>query len=276
MRTDTAYVRPAGPRVVAIGDLHGDLSATRKALQIAGAIDAQDRWVGGKLVVVQTGDVLDRGDDDKAVFDLLQRLRTEASHEGGALISLSGNHEVMNVALDLRYVSTGGYEGFAGPEGRAAAFRPGGPYARQLAQWPVVVKVGSSVFVHGGILREHLAYGLDRINDEVAGYMRGERELPAIMQSEEAPIWTRRYSTDPGDCPQLAEVLRQLGAKRMIVGHTPQQGGISAACDGKVWRIDTGMSRFYGGDVQVLQLTGDTVQVLGDSFPTREQLHGPH
>ncbi len=39
----------AGPpvRVVAIGDLHGDLEAARSALRLAGAIDEQDQWIGG-------------------------------------------------------------------------------------------------------------------------------------------------------------------------------------------------------------------------------------
>lgn len=262
-RAPASFVRPPAERVVAIGDLHGDLAAARSALRLAGAIDDGDRWTGGKLVVVVTGDVLDRGDDDREVFDLLQRLRAEATGAGGALIALSGNHEIMNVANDLRYVSQGGYEDFEGPQGRQAAFRPGGPYARQLAQWPVVVQVGDSVFVHGGILLPHVAYGLDRINQEMAAWMLAERsEQPAIMLSDSAPVWTRLYSADPSaaDCAQLAQVLTALSAKRMVVGHTPQQQGISSACDDKVWRIDVGMSRFYGGTVQVLQLEGEAVQ----------------
>ncbi|MCA9658976.1 MAG: calcineurin, partial [Myxococcales bacterium] len=55
---------PGAKRIVALGDVHGDLEATRHALRIAGAIDGDDRWIGGDLVVVQTGDQLDRGDDE--------------------------------------------------------------------------------------------------------------------------------------------------------------------------------------------------------------------
>ena len=51
---------PSAQRIVAIGDLHRDLIATRTALRLAGAIDERDRWVGGTTVVVQTGDQLDR------------------------------------------------------------------------------------------------------------------------------------------------------------------------------------------------------------------------
>jgi hypothetical protein len=207
--------------------------------------------------------VLDRGDDDRAVLELLQQLRREASRAGGALITLSGNHEIMNVANDLRYVTEGSYESFGGPAARQAAFRPGGAFARELADWPVVAQVGDSVFVHGGILLEHVTYGLDRINREVSEWMLGERpELPAIMLSESAPVWTRLYSSEPSeaDCAQLAQVLAALSARRMVVGHTPQQRGITSACGEQVWRIDVGMSRFYGGTVQVLQLEGETVQ----------------
>src|SRR4051812_23194950 len=70
---DAAMRLPAPARLVAIGDLHGDLDATRRVLRLAGAIDASDRWIGGALVVVQTGDMLDRGDGERAIVDLFDR-----------------------------------------------------------------------------------------------------------------------------------------------------------------------------------------------------------
>jgi hypothetical protein len=250
--------------VVAIGDLHGDLAATRRALRLAGAIDDHDAWVGGKLVVVQTGDVLDRGDDDRAVLDFLERLRSEAERAGGHFIPMSGNHEVMNVARDFRYVTPGSFRSFGGTAGRAEAFAPGGSYARLLSGWPVVVKVGDTVFVHGGMLLKHALYGMERINAEVAAYMRGERPAPPeIVVSDDGPIWTRRYSSTPSDadCDELSAALMRLGATRMVVGHTPQSSGINAACGGRVWRIDVGMARAYGGPAQVLVLERDQVIV---------------
>src|SRR5688572_4242503 len=69
-----ALKRPAAKRVIAIGDLHGDLAATRSALKTAGVIDDKDAWIGKDTVVVQTGDVLDRGEDEQAILDLLFKL----------------------------------------------------------------------------------------------------------------------------------------------------------------------------------------------------------
>src|SRR5262245_14815915 len=141
---------PAPPRLVALGDLHGDLSGARAALRAAGAIDDGDRWIGGGLVVVQTGDVLDRGDDERALLDLIARLETEAHAAGGAFVLLLGNHELMNAAGDFRYVTPAGLHAFDGVAGtappgvpdeqrsRIAALGPGGSYARRLAQHAVV------------------------------------------------------------------------------------------------------------------------------------------
>ncbi len=266
-----ALSRPAVPRLIAIGDLHGDLDASRRALRLAGAIDEADSWIGGALTVVQTGDVLDRGDEDRAISELLARLSSEATAAGGELIVLSGNHELMNTMLTFDYVTPGGFTSFGGRAQRTEAYRPGGPLARELAEQPIVMQVGDNVFVHGGILSEHVRYGLDRLNDEIQAFMRGEVEsLPALAIASDGPLWTRLYSNVPGiaDCHELTVTLHELHAKRMVVGHTPQLVGITSACVGRVVRIDTGVSRFYlKGPVEVLEIEGDEVRVLRENGP---------
>ena len=273
--------RPAAERVVAIGDLHGDLDHARRVLRLAGAIDEGDRWIGGHLVVVQTGDQVDRGDDDRSLLDLLESLKTQATAAGGELIALLGNHEIMNAELDFRYVTPRSFEAFAlfdaadaslpegrvppSSRGRAAAFAPGGSYASVMSHHPLLAKVGDTVFVHGGILPKHVAYGLDRMNDEVDDWLaRKRKDPPAIVVAEDGPVWTRVYSDDDAtlDCPDLTRVLDALGAKRMVVGHTVQHAGVNAACGGNVWRIDVGLSRFYGGPIQALELRGGEPVVL--------------
>lgn len=258
------YSRPSPARLVAIGDLHGDLEATRAVLRLAGAIDAKDAWAGGALVLVQTGDEIDRGDADRAILDLFERLTVEAKAAGGEVLALVGNHEVMNAQQDYRYVTPAGREAF-GPEGRAAAFSPGGSYAKKLASRPVVVKVGDDVFVHGGVLPKHIAYGLDRANDETRDFFLGRGDAPRAVTQEDGLTWTRMYSAAPGpeECAVLDEALAKMGAKRMIVGHTVQRNGISPACGDKVFRIDTGMSKFYAGKIEALEIKAGVAKILG-------------
>jgi hypothetical protein len=288
-KTDTVSLsarlsRPAPDRLVGIGDLHGDLDHARRVLRLAGAIDDHDRWIGGRLVAVQTGDEIDRGDDDRAIVDLVEGLKKQATASGGEMIALLGNHEIMNASLDFRYVTAGGFTTFSRPDagepsssvarlppesrGRGAAFAPGGAYASVESGRPFVVKVGDTVFVHGGVLPKHVAYGLDRMNDELDAWLAGKRPAPpAILVAEDGPVWTRAYSNEdaPPDCSDLATVLAELGAKRMVVGHTVQHAGVNSACDGKVWRIDVGISRYFGGPIQALEIRGDEVAVLRET-----------
>jgi calcineurin-like phosphoesterase family protein len=275
---------PAPPRLVAIGDLHGDLSATRAALKLAGAIDADDHWAGGKLTLVQTGDEIDRADEDRDVVDLFERLIGEAQAAGGRVIALNGNHEIMNVQGDFRYVTPTAADAFKGVSprsplarssvppfvDRAAAFLPGGAYAEKLSRRDVIAVVGDSVFAHGGVLPEHVSYGIARINAETRAWMRGAQpNAPAIVSSERGPDWVRDFSQDPvsdEECALLGRALDALGAKRMVIGHTVQKSGISSACNDRVYRIDVGLSRFYGGPIQILQITpkssGSVVEIL--------------
>ena len=54
-------------------------------------------------------------------------------------------------------------------------------------------------------------------------------------------------------------VLNAYGAKRIVIGHTPTLSGISVLHGGKLIRIDTGISKFYGGTPSYLEIIGDQV-----------------
>jgi len=99
--------------VVAIGDVHGDFDDFLSILQKVGVIDAQHHWTANKSTFVQVGDTLDRGPKPREVMDLLMSLEKEAPKAGGRVMSLLGNHEVMNLMGDLRYVTAENYASFA-------------------------------------------------------------------------------------------------------------------------------------------------------------------
>ncbi len=252
-------------RIVAIGDVHGDVHALRGVLRLAGLIDDADAWVGGDAVLVQTGDLLDRGDDEAEIFDLMDVLAKRAEAAGGAVVRINGNHEIMNARGDFRYVTPGALEDF-GPD-RSAAFEPGsGAQAIRLARFGVVAVVGDSVFVHGGLNPEHVPT-LDALNAATSRWLSEGGDVPVGLRGESSPIWTRRYGRTPteGDCDALGETLGALEVSRLVVGHTVQDEGITNACDARVWRIDVGMAKHYGGAPQALEITSEGVKVLGAS-----------
>lgn len=256
-------VLPAARRVVAVGDLHGDAAKARRALRLAGVLGPDDRWCGGGSVVVQVGDVLDRGDGEVALLHLLERLSSEAAAAGGAVHVLHGNHETLNVAGRFRYATRGGSEAFArraavealasafkrkcgcvehdidttglphpvpladaaahAKAARAAALRPGGPVTtRFLAPSRVVLQIGSSVFVHGGVLPSHAVHGAEgmaRVNEKASAWMRGDAgaaTMPPFLAGRDAVVWARDYSHEDAascDCEFFGVVLCGVGGK---------------------------------------------------------------
>jgi len=286
---------PDADRIIAIGDVHGDLSALRNALRLAKLIGTNDEWVGGNTVLVQMGDILDRGDQERAAFELLMKLREEAPKQGGLVHVLHGNHEIMNASFDFRYVTPGGFKDFDTANGdtkdkvgkisnvametikgmpdfmraRAMSLRPGGSFAGMIARNQVAIVVGDNVFVHGGLRPTHLAEpgALEAMNAGCRAWLQGRSEKPNVLKTGKSPIWMRHYSNGrpavgSDECNVLQATLDLIPAKRMIVGHTPQQDGINAACGAKVWRVDTGMSAVYGGPCEALEITRQKVRVL--------------
>jgi hypothetical protein len=127
---DLPSVLPPVDRIIVIGDIHGDMEMTRELLKVAKVINNNDDWIGGNTVVVQVGDQIDRcrptidsqcdthgttkldENSDWKILQYFTDLHKKARDVGGAVYSLMGNHELMNVNGDFRYVSYKGIEDF--------------------------------------------------------------------------------------------------------------------------------------------------------------------
>lgn len=101
------------PKIIAIGDIHGDYNAYEGLMLQAGLMDADGNWSGGDTIFVQTGDIPDRGPDTRKIIESLMRLEKQAPNAGGKVIPMVGNHEAMNMIGNLRYVHPGEYAAFA-------------------------------------------------------------------------------------------------------------------------------------------------------------------
>ena len=115
-----APLQPTEPRIVAIGDLHGDYGAFEEVLTRADLMDEDGEWAGGDTIVVQTGDIADRGPDSRKIIAHLKELQEQAEASGGQIIALVGNHEGMVMTGDVRYVHPGEYEAFVTSDSEAA------------------------------------------------------------------------------------------------------------------------------------------------------------
>jgi len=192
-------------RVVAISDVHGAYDAMVGTLGNAGILDETLHWSAGSTHLVITGDLLDRGPDSRRVMDLVMSMEPEAESAGGAVHLLLGNHEVMNLVGDLRYVSVEEYAAFADEESPAErdrwfriyydqkamvtdeaalrakfdenrppgffahrrAFRADGLYGKWLLSKPMIVVVNDTAYVHGGLAPVIAEIGLDGVNGKM-------------------------------------------------------------------------------------------------------------
>jgi peptidoglycan/xylan/chitin deacetylase (PgdA/CDA1 family) len=179
------------PRLIAVGDVHGDFDGFCLILKRAGLVDEQHHWIGGQARLVQTGDLLDRGPKGREAMDLL-----------------------MNILGDLRYVTPPVYASFAGSDSEKRrkdayqqyaawyarhaellvgikqsalvateeawmanhpagflehreAFGPGGAYGKWLRRHATVVKIGSVLLLHGGIHPNLVSLPLEQVNTQV-------------------------------------------------------------------------------------------------------------
>lgn len=306
----------ANPRIVAVGDLHGDHAAFVAILRAARLIDARDHWIGADAILVQTGDVADRGPDTLRIVRDLMRLQREANRAGGRVVALAGNHEAMNVIGDLRYVHPGEYAVFVDRDsrrrraryyeqnratieahyrrsGRAltggairtlferdtplgaiehrAAWAPDGEIGRWIAVNPAVVLIDGNLFAHGGIGSRYANITIDEINRRVGAALDAhDQSNEAIINDPNGPLWYRGLIRRDADAEaptaasagppvppmeeELAAVLAAFGARRMIVGHTPNLAGIQFLHGNRLVAIDTGISAHYGGPWSYLEI----------------------
>jgi len=255
-----ATSRPAGisntwsgvERIVAIADVHGDFKQFVKALTAAGVIDAKTNWSGGKTHLVQTGDILDRGPDSKIAMDLLMKLETQAIKAGGQVHALLGNHELMVMTHDLRYVHPGEYKAFGGKSKFARAMSKSGKYGKWLRAHNAVIKINDVLFMHGGLNTQWMTLSLDRINADIRKALRTGPYRGGLLGSS-GPMWYRGWASAhvAHVAAQCDPVFKRYGVKRAVIGHTPHRG-ITPLGNGRVIAIDTGMCAYYGGSATAL------------------------
>lgn len=100
-------LQPGAGRIVAVGDVHGDDERFMDVLLMAGLVNSRRQWSGGRATLIQLGDILHRGPASRRALDLLMNLQRQAKRAGGRVEMLIGNHEVMRLIGDFRYVSPG-------------------------------------------------------------------------------------------------------------------------------------------------------------------------
>ncbi|WP_260679306.1 metallophosphoesterase [Thalassomonas sp. M1454] len=266
--------------VIAVSDFHGQYDLMLDLLVNNNVIDQEYNWNFGNGHLVITGDVFDRGDKVTEILWLLYKLEQQAKKASGNIHLLLGNHEVMVLNGDLRYLHNK-YE--------KVSVMLNTPFAKLyskdsvLGQWlrskNVLVKINSQLFAHGGfhpdLVQQKLTLAQVNevfVNNLVKNELANDRsELATYLHKTNGPIWYRGYFREPkASVAQIDSLLKHFSVSSIIVGHTsmPQ---IESHFNGKVIAIDSSIKKGVYGELLLIQ--GDKKSRLtlsGEQLPLKQ------
>jgi hypothetical protein len=251
--------------IFVVGDVHGAFDNIFQALRTVNLIDSESNWSGGKSHFVSLGDLMDRGPASRQVMDLFIKLQTQAAQQGGRFHVVLGNHEVMNLVGDLRYLSKHEVAEFAidettemrdaayaeflstnrlsdspklksqfdasYPKGyfaRLNAFSSKGKYGRWLLELPFVIRINESLFAHGGLSKLTQEYSLKAFNEEAKnGLKKYIKQWKSIARKEKLSTLT--------PYKQRAELIKSLNKSKLLKRYSRTKNHFILNSQGPTW-----------------------------------------
>jgi len=214
---------PKVRRIIVIGDIHGDYNMMINSLKIGKLIDDNDNWIGEDTYVVQVGDQIDRcrpngeacdkqlidgdKDDDFKILKYFTDLHNKAKQYNGAVISLLGNHELMNIDGNLNYVSMAGLgllgtdnpdSYFKSKDDRINKFSRGNEISNFLACTRyIAIIIGSNLFAHAGIVSKIASeYNLRSINQIMTLFLLSKFDKEQYIYESEKKYFLNDATAD--------------------------------------------------------------------------------
>lgn len=154
------------------------------------------------------------------------------------------------------------------------AWSPTGEIGKWVAGNPAIAKIGTFLFVHGGISAETAQRSIANVNRDIARAMtKADMSDTSPLEDPLGPLWYRGLlgrdldaeaarlslpaSKHLSPAQEVDAVLAAYRARHIVIGHTPSLKGITILFGDKLARIDTGISRHYNGTLSWLDIVGD-------------------
>jgi calcineurin-like phosphoesterase family protein len=219
--------------IMVVGDVHGEFETMKKLLVANKVINAKGDWLFGKNHLVFVGDIFDRGDQVTEALYFIRRITRLAREKGGRVHLILGNHEVMVLMNDSRYIAPKyrnlskrlliNYHNF---------FAENTDLGRWLRSLNAVLKINDKLFVHGGLSYDVVEKNLsiDQINMDIRYSLLNSKSMSAKELRKKIyfpgnPLWYRGYMMDSRYYsritePEIDEVLKYYNVKQIMFGHT--------------------------------------------------------
>lgn len=238
-------------KMLVFSDIEGEFGAMRKFLQANKVMDDQFNWTFGDGHLFLVGDFVDRGKQVTEVLWLIYSLEDKARAAGGEVHYVLGNHEIMNLSGDLRYLNAK-YQ--RSSQLMQMPFTSMLGENTELGQWfrskNVMMKVGDVLLMHGGVSPQvyNMEIDVNKVNkltrpflaDSLFNYPNIETD---ILMGDFGPFWYRGfYRKGDGAAKSELEVdssNMRFRTRHIVTGHTVIADTVSMLFGGKLFNTDT-------------------------------------
>lgn len=252
----SAYELPH--RLVVLSDIEGNFNAISSFLQANKVIDRDHHWIFGKDHLLLLGDFVDRGSEVTQVLWLIYQLEQEAKAVGGQVHFILGNHEIMNIQGNIKYVkpkyralATGIVEALEVGNERTVLFSQSSELGRWMRSKNSIEKIGPYLFVHAGLHLDIVGHdlSLNDINTSIRTNINerlykepGPDEAANFLLGRKGPLWYRGMVIDykyydKASSDEVMAVLEHYRAEKVVIGHTVVDD-ISTDYEGRLIRVD--------------------------------------
>lgn len=220
----STYILPK--KMLIISDIEGNFKGFKSILLGNKIIDNNLKWTFGENHLVLIGDFFDRGLNITECLWLIYKLEKEAEKKGGKVHFLLGNHEMMNLKFQFKYVRDKYFE-----NAKVLKLNYDKWYGSntELGKWlrtkNGIEKIGNYLFTHAGVKKNFPnIYNIEEINQNIrknidVGFEK-EMEKENIFIGKESPIWYRGIANKDESQNDIENTLANFKASKMIIGHT--------------------------------------------------------
>ncbi len=246
-------------KFLAVSDIEGNIEAFIMLLVDAGVMDTNYNWTYGAGHLFFVGDLFDRGINVTECLWLLYRLETQAEAEGGKIHFIIGNHDIMNLIGDFRYVANKYISNVAlMDETLLSLYAQDSELGRWLRTKNVIERAGPAIFVHAGI--SPAVYGLNLTYDEINYWGRFRMNQTcsgspcSVINGGSATgiYWYRGMAQNALTQEQVNEIVSAFNGEQVVIGHTLFPS-INLRYQGRVVAIDVNhKTSFQNGFMEAL------------------------
>lgn len=239
--------------LVQLGDVPDRAPDTRRILDLLMRIEPQARRAGGYVHALignheamnMEGDLRYVTPGEFAAFADRSSSRRRDAYYTAYIAALKANPPAAGAPVfDAAYRAAFDTAHPLGWVEHRAAWSAQGVYGRWVLSHSAIIRIDDTLYLHGGIGPQFLAFDADAMNQAVIAALLHQPEAAGapydILWNPEGPLWYRgmAQNDEAAERAHVAAALSRYGVRRIVLGHTKRYSMVNSRFDGAVILTD--------------------------------------